>query len=311
MADVNYTFLLSLTIILIGFILKKANIIKEENGKVIAKIIFNVTLPAIILKVTSTIEFNLSLSLIPLIHIIFGLGMLGIALILFRNYPRNIKGLILMTVIGFNVVHLAFPLVEGIWGEEGLQYIVLVDAGNAITVFLLCYIVGCIFSPKLNNEGKKVDFKHIAKRLLKSAPLMSYVIALTINFSGIIMPIFIIDILDIFARANTALTLLLLGIYLSFKFEKAEWNVILKVLTMRYLFGLSIGLSLFFFLPIDQFPHLYRVVITISLVLPIGLAVIPFSVEFEYDKKIISMLVNLSIVISFSLLWILILLFGV
>ncbi|MCK4281358.1 MAG: AEC family transporter, partial [Candidatus Lokiarchaeota archaeon] len=262
MADVNYTFLLSLTIILIGFILKKANIIKEENGKIIAKIIFNVTLPAIILKVTSTIEFNLSLSLIPLIHIIFGLGMLGIALILFRNYPRNIKGLILMTVIGFNVVHLAFPLVEGIWGEEGLQYIVLVDAGNALTVFLFCYIVGCIFSPALNNEEKNVDFKHVAKRLLKSAPLISYVIALTINFSGIIIPIFITDILDIFARANTALTLLLLGIYLSFKFEKAEWNVILKVLIIRYLIGLSIGLSLFFFLPIDQFPHLYRVVIT-------------------------------------------------
>ena len=113
MADVNYIFLLSLTIIVIGFILKKLKIITEENGKVIAKIIFNVTLPAIILRVMSTLEFNLSLILIPLIIIVFGLSMLFLGLILFRNAPREIKGLILMTIFGFNVVHLAFPLVEG------------------------------------------------------------------------------------------------------------------------------------------------------------------------------------------------------
>ncbi|GAH89684.1 unnamed protein product, partial [marine sediment metagenome] len=33
MTDVNYIFLLSLTIIVIGYVLKKLNIISEENGK--------------------------------------------------------------------------------------------------------------------------------------------------------------------------------------------------------------------------------------------------------------------------------------
>ena len=44
MVDVNYVFLLSLTIILLGFFLKTLNIITEENGKVIAKIIFNIVM---------------------------------------------------------------------------------------------------------------------------------------------------------------------------------------------------------------------------------------------------------------------------
>ncbi len=47
MTNVNYIFLLSLTIIAIEFFLKEINIISEENGKTIAKVVFNVTLPAL------------------------------------------------------------------------------------------------------------------------------------------------------------------------------------------------------------------------------------------------------------------------
>ncbi|MFX1339317.1 MAG: AEC family transporter [Promethearchaeota archaeon] len=308
MADVNYIFLLSLTIIVIGYIVKKLKIITAENGKVIAKIIFNITLPAVILKVTSRVEFNPSLILLPLVNIIFGFLMAIIGLILFRKTQREKKGLILMALIGFNVAHFSFPLIEGIWGEKGMQYIAFIDAGNAFTIFVLCYIVGSIFAPNSKSEDLSVKFKDTGRRLLKSAPLMSYFFALFINFSGIgeSMPIFFWDLLDIIARANTALSLLLLGIYLNLKFERTEWATILKVLITRYSLGLVVGLLLFFFLPPDQFDLLFRIILTISLIFPIGLAVIPFSVEFEYDLKLISMIANLTIIISFALVWILI-----
>jgi len=310
MVDVNYIFLLSLTIIVIGYVVKKLKIITEENGKIVAKIIFNITLPAVILKVTSRIEFSPSLVLLPLINITFGILMALIGLLLFRKYDKDKKGLILMALIGFNVAHFSFPLIEGIWGEEGMRYIALIDAGNAVSIFVLCYIVGSIFSPNNNNEDLGIDFKGTGKKLLKSTPLMSYVFALIINFSGIgeNMPIFFWDLLDIIARANTALSLLLLGIYLNFKFERTEWATILKVLLIRYSLGLIVGLLLFFLLPSDQFDLLFRIILTISLIFPIGLAVIPFSVEFEYDQKLISMIANLTIIISFSLVWILIIL---
>ena len=304
MTDVNITFLISLTIIVIGYLIKKVNIITEENGNIIAKIIFNITLPAVILKITSTLTFELSLILLPIVNITFGLLMAGIGFIYFRKKPNNLKGLLLMAIIGFNVAHFSFPLVEGIWGEQGMQYIALIDAGNAFTIFVLCYFIGSLFSPKNQLEGK-VDLKIILKKLVRSAPLLSYIIAMIINFSGITLPFFIYDALDIFARANTALSLLLLGIFLNFKFEKAEWLNILKVLILRYFIGLAVGLLLFFLLP-PQFDQLFRIILAISLILPLGLAVIPFSVEFDYDKKLITFIVNLSIIISFILIWMLI-----
>ena len=306
MADANIVFLLSITIISIGYLIKRLKIIEEKDGNIIAKIIFNVTLPAVILKITSSLNFQLSLILLPIINISFGILMAIIGLILFRNQPKNIKGLMIMTVIGFNVAHFSFPLIEGIWGDQGLQIIALIDAGNAFTIFVLCYIVSSIFSPKNQEEGKKINLRYVLKRLVKSAPLMSYFIALTINFSGITLPSFIMDLLDIIARANTALSLLLLGIFLNFKFERTEWISILKVLIIRYLFGLGVGLSLFFLLPPAHFDHLFRIIVTISLILPIGLAVIPFSVEFEYNQRLVTILVNFTIIISFALMWILI-----
>ncbi len=308
MTDANIVFLISLTIIFIGYLLKRVNIITEENGDVIAKLIFNITLPSVILSVISETNLDTSLLLIPLIHILYGILMAFLGLLLFRNHPRNIKGLLIMSIVGFNVTHFSFPLVEGIWGAEGMKYIALVDAGNAFTVFILCYILGSVYSPNNeDNNGSKINFKKIISKLKKSVPIWSYLIAISINLSGIEMPIFFTNLVGILARANTALSLLLLGTFLNFKFEKSEWKIMLKSLFMRYGIGLLIGISLFFILLNFSFPELFRKILAISLVLPMGLAVIPYSVELNYNKKLITMISNLCILISFSLVWILVL----
>ena len=215
-----------------------------------------------------------------------------------------------MTTVGFNIANFFFPLVEGIWGQAGMQYIALVDAGNAFTIFVLCYILAMMYSPNNQDKIVKIDFKYILKRLIRSAPLLSYIVALIINFTGIFIPSFISDLIDIVAGANTALALLLLGIFLQFKFGKSEWISIIKVLVLRYSVGLIVGLCLFFLLPPNIFNPLFRIIICLSLILPVGLAVIPFSVEIGYDQRHVTMVVNLTILISFGLIWVLILILG-
>lgn len=307
MDDINITFLISLTIIAIGYILKRINILKEKDGEVFSKIIFNITLPAVILKYTTIVQFEISLILLPLINISFGIIMALIGLTIARKKEHSTKGLMLMTMIGFNVVHFSFPLVEGIWGDQGMQIITLVDAGNAFSIFVLSYILGTIYSPNHETEQSSMSMKFIGKKLVRSVPLVTYAIALFINFSGIIIPSFFSELIDIIARANVALSLLLLGILLQFKFERTEWRTILKVLILRYAVGIAASLSLFFLLPASTFSPLFRIIIAISLILPIGVATIPFSIELGYNEKVITMLVNLSLVISFILVWVFVL----
>ncbi|MHA1292460.1 MAG: AEC family transporter [Promethearchaeota archaeon] len=308
MPNINYIFALSLTIISIGYLIKKLNIVSEKDGKILAKIILNVTLPALIFTIVPNIELNSSLILLPLICIIYCTFVIMICFILFKNVPPEIKGLLLMCVIGFNIGLFAYPLIQGIWGKEGLQYIAIFDIGNAFIVFCLCYIIAAIYSPKNNSENIEIDLKTIGKSLLKSVPLLSYIIALLLNILNINLPSFIQDVAATLALANMALTLLLLGIFLNFSFNKEEWNNILRVLIIRYLFGISIGLLLFFILP---FSILYRGVILVALILPIGMVIIPYAIEFEYDEKLVGSIVNFTIIISFILMWIIIFLLGI
>lgn len=308
MYDINITFLISLAIISLGYIIKRIKIIKEKDGEVLSKIIFNITLPAVILKYTTSVQFELSLILLPIVNISFGIIMALIGLIISRKKKRAIKGLMIMTMIGFNVVHFSFPLVEGIWGESGMQLITLVDAGNAFSIFVLSYILGTIYSPKNEIEDNSISVKYLGKKLLRSVPLLTYAAALIINFSGVVIPAFFNELIDIIARANVALSLLLLGILLRFKFERTEWTTILKVLIIRYSVGIFFSICLFFLLPASIFDSLFRTIIAISLILPIGVAIIPFSIELGYNEKVTTMLVNLSLIISFILVWIFVLL---
>ena len=309
MTDVNIVFLISLTIIAIGYFLKSTKVLTEENGETIARIIFNLTLPAVILKVTSTITFEITLILLPIITILFALFMVLIGLVVFKKYPKNMKGLLIMSIIGFNVANFSFPLIEGVWGESGLQLIAMVDAGNAVSIFIICFTMGRIYSPKSENNENKINFKIMMSSLLKSVPLISYIVAIIINISGILIPFFLSELIDMVSRANSPLALLLLGVFLNFKFQKDQWMMIGKSLLIRYMIGLGCGLLLFFLLPAIFFSELFRIIIIISLILPVGLAVIPFSVELEYNKKLMTIIVNLSILISFGLMWILIILF--
>ncbi len=306
--SVNYVFLLSLTIIILGNFLKRWNVISEENGRFMAQLIFKLTLPAVILDTVPYVNLEVSLLVMPLISFGFSAVVVAIGFILFKEYPREEKGLILMTIIGFNVGNFAYPLIEGIWGEQGLQYIAMFDVGNAFTIFALMYIIGAIFSPKTDADAEsKVDKKEIFRKVSRSVPLLCYIIGLIVNVSGFKFPMFVQDVIGTIARANMMIVLLTLGVFLDFNFEKSQWNNIIKVLLVRYAFGIGIGLLLYFLLPFSNF---VKVIIFVGLILPLGMGALTFSVEFGYDEKVVGTINNITILISFGLMWLIVLILG-
>ncbi len=308
MADANYIFLLSLTIILIGYIFKKAGIFTESNGKVIAKFILNITLPALILNVFSSIIINPTLILLPFLALGYSFLVLGFSYLISRKYPHKTRGLLLMTCVGFNIGLFAYPMIKGIWGVEGFEYVVMFDLGNSFVVFVYSYSMGFVHSPKIKPVPDKMRTRNIVKNILKSAPLLTLIIALLINLTGIRFPLFVTDLLDLLAKANSPLTLLILGIFINIQFDKSHWKLIATVLLIRYGFGLLIGLLMMFLLP---FGTVNNAAIFVALILPIGMSSISFAVEFGYNEQVTSTLVNLTNTISFFIMWVIVLLFGI
>lgn len=297
--NVNNQFALSLLIIALGYFFKKINILKDEDGDSLSRIIFNITLPALIISTFNSMKIENSLIFISLISMGYGLIMSSLGILLFRKESNKLRGTFSMLVPGFNVGLFAYPLVQAIWGSNGLKYFGMFDMGNSITIFVFCYIIASFYS----SDNPDVNPKNILKKLVTSIPLMSYVVTLAINLCGVHYPLPFVNVCNILSKANMPLSLLLLGICLNFSIDKKYLKSIIKVLVSRYSIGLVLGSILFVVMPFDP---LFRYTLLIGLTLPIGMAVVPYAVQFNYDKTIIGTLCSITIIFSFLLTWIIV-----
>lgn len=298
MENFNTQFMYSIIIIAIGYIFKRSNLLKETDGEAIARLIFNITLPCLIISTFHNIVLEKSLIMLVIIGLLYGIIIAIIGLFFFRKEARSNKGMLGMLIPGFNIGLFAYPLVQGIWGTEGIKYFGMFDIGNAFATFGISYMIGSYYS----KENIQLNVKMAASKMTKSIPLMTYLVILIVTIIGIEIPSPVIDITNTISKANMPLSLLLLGIYLNFTFDKSYWKGIGKVLGLRYGVGLILGAIGFFLLPVED---MFRYTVLIALILPMPTSVIPYSVEFGYNKRFVGTAANLSILISFFLLWML------
>jgi predicted permease len=116
------------------------------------------------------------------------------------------------------------------------------------------------------------------------------------------LPGLIENLLTTLAKANKPFVLLLLGIYLSFNLDKKQLRGIFKVLIIRYGVGLLTILTIYLLLP----KSLMSSVLMALVILPIGMSVLLFSDELGFDASIAGTLANLSLLLSFGMLWLVI-----
>ena len=297
MGQVNLAFITTLAFIFIGFILKTGGIIKEQEGKILSRLLMHTTFPALMIVSTIHIDLNFRLFLIPLFAIGISAIMLTIAFFLFKKEKNSIRGVLTMGSGGWNVGLFGFPLIESIWGAKALLFAIMYDIGNTFLAFGVLYPIGNHFSD-VTSRGKL----NMLKKVLLLPPVLGMIMGLTLNASNIPLPIILEEVLTTLAKANKPLVLLLLGIYLSFNLDKNQFNGILKVLSIRYGIGLLTILAIYLLLP----KSLMSSVLIALVILPVGMSVLLFSDELGFDAKIAGTLANLSLLLSFGLLWLVI-----
>lgn len=299
MNNINEQFFLSMTIILVGYLLRRINLIKKEDGECLSRIIFNISLPALIINTFDTITIDFSLILLTIIGIVYGVFMAFLAVIAFKKEARNTRGMLSMLIPAFNIGLFAYPLVEALWGQEGIKYFGMFDVGNALVTFGVSYLIAGYFSA----EDTDLSFTSVISKLAKSVPLLSYLIAFIFAVAGLHFPSLVLDVTKIIGRANMPLSLLLLGVYLNFSLEPSYLKNMAKVLALRYVVGLVIGAAFFFIVPFEM---MFKYTMLIGLLLPMPMVVIQYAIEFDYDQKFVGALTNITILLSFFLIWMII-----
>ncbi|RVU23504.1 AEC family transporter [Sandaracinomonas limnophila] len=296
----NIVFGTALAIIFMGYLLKSTGFIKEHEAKHVSKFLMHTTFPALVISTMTKVEMSGELFWLPTIAILFGITCSFLGFNLFKNDTSGNRTILTMGCSGFNLGLFAFPLIEGIWGWKGLAYAAMFDIGNSIINFMVTYGVGAF----LAGGGKaNISFWEVCKKILSLPPFQAMLIGLSINLFKIPIPQVGMEIVEIIAKGNKPLVLLLMGIYFSIRLPKRSLWDVFKVLSLRYTLGFIVGFAIYFLSPFDQ--H-FRNMLLICIILPAGMTLITYSEQLNLNSNIAAALVNFSMLISFALMWILV-----
>lgn len=292
-------FVMIILLIVLGYLLKRINFLKAADSQVLSTLVLNVTLPSLVIVNLNSADLDFSFSILPIMMIVYGVLAKLIVITLFRKHDNHIKGSVGMMTASLNIGLFAYPLVNTIWPKNGMVYFGMADIGGAIIMFGVTYFVGSYFS-----EGAdQFNFKFLGKKLITSVPLVTYIVMFILNMSNIHLPHVAIDFFTIISKANMPLSMILLGVMLNFKIERHFLPIAIKYLVAHYGLGLFVGLMVHYFLPVSD--DMIKTTLLIAWLLPVGVAIIPYSIQFKYKTlPLIGMVTNISIVISIIILYV-------
>ena len=292
-------FVMIILLIALGYFLKRINYLKATDSQVLSTLVLNVTLPSLVIVNLNSADLNMSFSILPIMMIVYGIVAKIIVIWFFRKYSNQMRGSVGMMTGSMNIGLFAYPLVNAIWPEKGMVYFGMADIGGAMIMFGLTYFVGSYFS----EGGDQFNFKFLGKKLIQSVPLVTYIVMFTLNMSNIHIWKPAIDFFSILSKANMPLSMILLGVMLSFSIDREYLPVTIKYLCLHYGLAIVAGTLVHFFLPVSD--PMIKTTLLITWLLPVGVAIIPYSIQFKYKTlPLVGMVSNLTILISIIILYI-------
>ncbi|WDT68084.1 AEC family transporter [Cloacibacterium sp. TD35] len=205
--------------LIIGIILKKSKIIPENFHTSLNAFVINISLSAFSLYYISKIELNSSV-IYPVLVVWIGI----FAAILFFaglgkifGWKSSLIGALIMCAGFGNTSFVGIPLIQAMYGEEGLKTVMLVDQPGFVALSTVGILVANFYS-----GSKDSMLKHLSK-ILKFPPFIAFVIALLLNIFSIEIPKDFDEVLMKLGATTVPLALVSVGSQMQWKkIEKKE-----------------------------------------------------------------------------------------
>ena len=193
-----------------------------KNGYVaLNHFVIYISLPALALYYIPKIEVSSAL-LYPL-----GVAWLGFALsfIFFFSigkwlgWSKKLIGCLILTTGLGNTSFVGFPIIEALYGQDGLQTAIIVDQpGSFVVMATLGVTVASFFS-----KGE-VQAKMIFKRIIFFPPFIAFVVACILNFSSVDFPLLLQSVFQKVGGTVTTIALVSVGLQLKIDKYSKHWN---------------------------------------------------------------------------------------
>ncbi|MFX0051560.1 MAG: AEC family transporter [Candidatus Hodarchaeota archaeon] len=270
----------------IGVILRQINLFNQDDANILIKLVFYVSLPALILKTIPNVSITLNFLVLPLIGV-FTIIIMFIISILVLNLLDLEKKTAGVFIIGTMILNLGFnvPFVIAAYGDEGFARASFLDIGNILLTLSLTYYLAQRFGS--SSETPPPVFN---KKLLTSPPLIALIIAVGFNFTQITFDPIIMDVLELLSALLTPLLMISIGIY--FNPTSQKLLPAFGVIFIRMGLGLTVGLLSVFFLGLDG---LSNKIVIISTAAPVGFNTLTFASLEDLDREFAANVLSISI----------------
>jgi predicted permease len=246
---------------LVGFLLRLFGLAGSEQAAFLFRLVFYVTLPALVFGTISDAELTRRTMLLPIAGTTVNLvcAMAAILYVRVTNTDNRRAGAV---VLGAGIMNTAFvfPFVLAVLGRSALAEAVLFDLGNAVFVGLIAYPISLYFG----NAGTQSATSYLFKTI--RAPIfIAVAAALIVNLAQIPVPNAANNVLSPLGSATIPLILIAVGI--SFSTTGLFSQLTIATILLRMLLGFIVGLALVWVL---GFAGVTAAVVTVLAAAPIG-----------------------------------------
>ncbi len=214
-------FILIFVFLVLGVILQNVKGFPVQIYKFLNKIVIYICLPALGLfyipkiKWSTELLFPIGVAWIGFVGAYFFFSMLGRKF----GWSSKLTGCLILTAGLGNTSFLGFPIIEALYGEEGLKTAILVDQpGSFVVLSTLGILVATLYS---NGQSDKID---IFKKILFFPPFITFLFACIMNNYGYDFIETIQFGLQKVGSGVTPIALLSVGLQLKFERKSLHWR---------------------------------------------------------------------------------------
>jgi len=270
-------------LVILGYVLQKSRLIGQGTVSDLQKLVVNITLPLLLFKAFSTMDFEPRyFTLVFIILVACVVVMFASAKLKFIPGLKPAYSSFLMA--GFEAGMLGYAMFTAIYGVENVSYFAVIDLGQVIFVFFVLITRLEVF------QGREIDLKHTLLNFLKTPVIIGILAGGIANLFSLyeilesqVLTSSILRTADILAGMTTPLVAIVIGYGLQFK--KGSLSEPIKTVALRIIVWVSLAL-IFNALVIRQFmglDRLFEAAVLLMAILPA-----PFVVPFYLSEENIS-----------------------
>lgn len=288
------------SLFVLGVVLPQLGLFTQDDANILIKLVFYVSLPALILNAIPVVEISTEFLFLPLIAAATILIMFGTSSFVssFFNFEEKTQGVF---IVGTMILNLGFnvPFVLAAYGDEGFARASFLDIANIFLTLSLTYYIAQKYSSELEFPS------FFNKKLLTSSPLIALILALFINFFDVTLDPLLINVFDLLGALLTPLLMISVGIYFNPRFQNLLPAI--SVVCIRMGLGLVLGVLAVSILNLDD---LSSKIVIISTAAPVGFNTLTFASLEDLNREFAANVLSISIPVGICMITLLLVVLG-